>query len=208
MLGRSEDPQRKQRYLDDMKQDVQELETLIDEMLTYARLGEHNLVMRQEQVDLKQWLERELRVYEREPISVTCSFSYLAPEGTTPGDFSMNYRASFNPDMMARALHNVVRNGLRYARERISLHLHCNGTVTLRICDDGPGIPADKHNSIFEPFSRLETSRDRQTGGYGLGLAIAARILKRHSGSISVYNCEPHGACFVMEWPRLLQPNA
>lgn len=207
MLGRCDDVERKQRYLDDMKQDVQELETLIDEMLTYARLGEHNLVLHQEQVDLKQWIERELRVYEREPISVTCSFSYVTPEGTPPGDFSGSYRASLNPDLMARALHNVVRNGLRYARERISLHLHCNGTVTLRICDDGPGIPPDKQASIFEPFSRLETARDRQSGGYGLGLAIASRILQRHGGSISVYNCEPHGACFVLEWPRQPQSN-
>jgi signal transduction histidine kinase len=202
MLARYEDPERKQRYLDEMKTDVNELETLIDEMLTYARLGEHNLVLHQEQVDLKQWLERELRVYEREPIQVTCSFSCLPTEAAQHGDFSANYRASLNPDLMARALHNVVRNGLRYARERISLHLHCNGTVTLRVCDDGPGIPPEKHASIFEPFSRLETSRDRQSGGYGLGLAIAARILKRHEGSITVYNCEPDGACFVLEWPR------
>ncbi|MDR0779292.1 MAG: hypothetical protein LBF16_01155 [Pseudomonadales bacterium] len=224
MLARRADPADQQRYLDAMKQDVNELETLIDEMLTYARLGEHNLVLHQEQVDLKQWLERELKVYEREPITVTCSFSCVPVDATAPGTckgnnvstsnassnntFSNNYRANLNPELMARALHNVVRNGLRYARERISLHLHCDGKVTLRVCDDGPGIPPDKHTSIFEPFARLETSRDRQSGGYGLGLAIASRILKRHGGDIIVYNCEPHGACFVLEWPRQAPPNA
>jgi signal transduction histidine kinase len=54
---------------------------------------------------------------------------------------------------------------------------------------------------IFEPFARLETSRDKSSGGYGLGLAIAARILQRHKGSIHVENCAPCGACFILRWP-------
>jgi signal transduction histidine kinase len=58
------------------------------------------------------------------------------------------------------------------------------------------------HAKIFEPFSRLETSRDKASGGYGLGLAIAARILQRHQGRISVANCEPNGTCFILAWPR------
>jgi signal transduction histidine kinase len=58
------------------------------------------------------------------------------------------------------------------------------------------------HTKIFEPFSRLETSRDKASGGYGLGLAIAARILQRHQGHVSVANCEPNGSCFMLTWPR------
>ncbi|HWK55164.1 MAG TPA: ATP-binding protein [Hyphomicrobiales bacterium] len=195
ILARTADPAQRQHYLEEMKIDVQELETLIDEMLTYARLGEHNLVMRLEEVDLKHWLERELRVYERGQVAVTCSFSCIPPDAS-------NYIARINPDLMARALHNIVRNGLRYSKERISILLYCNGNISLRICDDGPGVPPGMQANIFEPFTRLETSRDRLSGGYGLGLAIASRILQRHGGHVSVHNCEPHGACFIMEWPR------
>src|SRR5690606_12049184 len=139
--------------------------------------GEHNLTLRLEEVDLKHWLERELRVYERGEVSVICSFSCIPPDAS-------NNIARINPDLMARALHNIVRNGLRYSKERISILLNCNGSISLRICDDGPGVPPGMQANIFEPFTRLETSRDRLSGGYGLGLAIASRILQRHGGHV------------------------
>jgi signal transduction histidine kinase len=194
ILSRSRDPAKQQEYLDQMKDDVAELEDLIDEMLSYARLGEHNLLMNQVDIDLRSWLNEQLAVYRDEAIRVTCSF---AVEGTTG-----TCRANLNPDLMARALHNIIRNGLRYARSKIDLHVQCNGEASISVCDDGPGIPAELIDRIFEPFSRLESSRGKDSGGYGLGLAIAERILQRHHGSLTVKNCQPHGACFLLRWPR------
>jgi signal transduction histidine kinase len=195
ILARSVEAEKRQQYLDNMKADVVELEQLIDEMLSYARLSEQNLLMKLVDVDLRQWLQQELTTYANEPVKVTCSFS-VQPSHS-------GYRCSFNPELMARALHNIVRNGLRYARSMINVHAQLNGeTVTIRICDDGPGIPPEMHEKIFEPFSRLETSRDKASGGYGLGLAIAARILQRHQGRVSAANCEPNGTCFTLAWPR------
>ncbi|MES2603691.1 MAG: ATP-binding protein [Pseudomonadota bacterium] len=195
MLARTIDPLKKQQYLDNMKDDVAELETLIDEMLSYARLSEQNLLLNLVDVDLQRWLQQEVAAYSQEKIRVTCS--YAAP---ITGDF----RVSCHPDLMARAVHNIIRNGLRYASATITVHAQLSHeTATIRICDDGPGIPEAMQELVFEPFSRLETSRDKATGGYGLGLAIAARILQRHRGSIRVDNCEPCGACFKLEWPRL-----
>jgi signal transduction histidine kinase len=195
ILARSTDAEKRQQYLDNMKADVVELEQLIDEMLSYARLSEQNLLMKLVDVDLRQWLQQELTTYANAAVSVTCSFA-VQPSNA-------DYRCTFNPELMARALHNIVRNGLRYARSMISVHAQLNGeTVTIRICDDGPGIPPDMHEKIFEPFSRLETSRDKASGGYGLGLAIAARILQRHQGRVSVANCEPNGTCFTLAWSR------
>ncbi len=195
ILARSGDAEKRQQYLDNMKADVTELEQLIDEMLSYARLSEQNLLMNLVELDLRHWLQQELTTYANGAIAVTCSFA-IQPSAA-------DYRSTFNPELMARALHNIVRNGLRYARSTINVHAQLNGdSVTIRICDDGPGIPADMHTRIFEPFSRLETSRDKASGGYGLGLAIAARILQRHQGRISVANCEPNGTCFILAWPR------
>jgi signal transduction histidine kinase len=195
ILARSTDAAKRQQYLDNMKADVVELEQLIDEMLSYARLSEQNLLMKLVDMDLRQWLQQELAAYANERVTVTCSFA-VQPS-------TADYRSAFNPELMARALHNIVRNGLRYARSMINVHAQLNGdTVTIRICDDGPGIPPDMHEKIFEPFSRLETSRDKASGGYGLGLAIAARILQRHQGRVSAANCEPNGTCFTLAWPR------
>jgi signal transduction histidine kinase len=195
ILARSTDEDKRQQYLDNMKGDVSELEQLIDEMLSYARLSEQNLLMKLVDVDLRQWLQQELTAYANGPILVACSFAVQPSTG--------DYRTSFNPDLLARALHNIVRNGLRYARSIINVHAQLNGrSVTIRICDDGPGIPLEMHEKIFEPFSRLETSRDKASGGYGLGLAIAARILQRHQGHVGITNCEPNGTCFTLNWPR------
>jgi len=195
ILARSDDPDRRRQYIDHMKTDVTELEGLIDEMLNYARLSEQNLLMDLVDIDLKQWLQQELGVYPQEPVRIACSFAVQPSAG--------GYRTCLNPELMARAMHNIIRNGLRYAHSVISVHASLNEHgVTIRICDDGPGIPPEMQDKIFEPFSRLETSRDKASGGYGLGLAIAARILQRHQGSIRVQNCDPHGACFYLEWPR------
>lgn len=195
MLSRTLDPARKQHYIDNMKDDVVELETLIDEMLSYARLSEQNLVLQLVDIDLQRWLQNELALYAQEKIEVTGSI------GVTP--INDDYRSSCHPELIARAIHNIIRNGLRYAQSRITVHAQLTSNrVLLSICDDGPGIPDEMRQRVFEPFSRLETSRDKASGGYGLGLAIAARILQRHNGSIRVDNCAPHGACFKLEWPR------
>ena len=194
ILARSKDPARQQEYLDRMKEDVAELEGLIDEMLGYAKLGEHNLLMDLVDVNLQTWLQDQLSQYSSESIAVICSFSSLAG--------AESCRVSLNPELMARAVHNIIRNGLRYARSEIKLQIECGELVTISISDDGPGIADKLLTRIFEPFSRLENSQDERSGGYGLGLAIAARILQRHQGTIKVANQHPQGACFTLQWPR------
>lgn len=194
ILARNTDPDKKQHYLDNMKVDVAELETLIDELLSYARLSEENLLTNPVDMDLRGWMQDELKAYAGQRIAVNCSFSACSP--------ARQFRSSFNPDLMARAVHNIIRNGLRYARSSINVNVHAGESqIEIRICDDGPGIPDAMQEKIFEPFARLETSRDKSSGGYGLGLAIAARILQRHKGSIHVENCAPCGACFILRWP-------
>ena len=195
MLVRTPDRDKQLQYLDNMKHDVVELEGLIDEMLSYARLSEQNLLMDLVDVDMRQWLQQELKAYANGPVPIACTFA-IQPS-------MANYRSSLNPELMARAIHNIIRNGLRYAHTLINVHAQLNeDCIVIRICDDGPGIPEAMHARIFEPFSRLETSRDKASGGYGLGLAIAARILQRHQGKISVANCAPAGTCFTLTWPR------
>ena len=195
MLARSPDQAKRQHYLDNMKGDVSELETLIDEMLSYARLSEQNLLLNLVEIDLQRWLQQEVANYAQESIRVHCGISSTPING--------DYRVSCHPELIARAINNIIRNGLRYAQSEISVHAQLTAdSVLISICDDGPGIPETMRERVFEPFSRLETSRDKQSGGYGLGLAIAARILQRHRGSIRVDNCAPHGACFKLQWPR------
>lgn len=77
--------------------------------------------------------------------------------------------------------------------------------VVIRVQDTGPGIPADKHDKIFERFYRMEKSRSKETGGTGLGLAIVKHAVQRHGGTIAVESSEGHGATFVLRFPELAQ---
>ncbi|MDP1933072.1 MAG: ATP-binding protein [Gammaproteobacteria bacterium] len=201
ILDKTDDVQKKSHYLNAMKADVQELEELIDEMLSYARLSEENLHFSQSSIHLEAWLNRQMDLYAASPIRVRYRVELDGENDKYTGD--ADFTADFNAELMARAVNNILRNSLRYAATSVTVMATLSQhSVIIRISDDGPGIPSDKHQLVFEPFSRLDTSRDKQSGGYGLGLAIARRILQRHGGDIIVENNIPHGACFVLQWPR------
>ncbi len=95
------------------------------------------------------------------------------------------------PLSLKRALTNLVVNALKYGdAARVSLVTPQPKLVQINIDDDGPGIGAEDAELVFEPFRRLETSRNRETGGSGLGLSIARNIIRAHGGDISLQNRE------------------
>ncbi|MCJ2010459.1 ATP-binding protein [Methylobacterium sp. J-092] len=97
------------------------------------------------------------------------------------------------PDALRRALDNLVENAVRYGR-RARLALDRDGAdVRIRVEDDGPGIPADRVEAMFEPFARLDDSRSDETGGTGLGLAIARSAIRAHGGEIRLHNLPQGG---------------
>jgi two-component system, OmpR family, sensor kinase len=73
--------------------------------------------------------------------------------------------------------------------------------VVVRVVDDGPGIPESDLGNLFEPFFRVDRSRSRKTGGYGLGLSICRRIVEAHGGTITADNNERRGARFTLTLP-------
>ena len=75
-------------------------------------------------------------------------------------------------------------------------------SVTVRIADDGPGLPADQLERVFEPFYRLEASRNRSSGGTGLGLGIARNIVRAHGGELTLHNRAAGGLEAVLTLPR------
>ena len=76
------------------------------------------------------------------------------------------------------------------------------GGTRITVDDDGPGIPPDQREQIFEPFARVDESRDRESGGAGLGLAIVRRIVVGHGGEVRAASSPSGGARFVIEWPE------
>lgn len=109
---------------------------------------------------------------------------------TGPSHLPMNAR----PLSLKRALMNLIGNAMKYGdAARITLALKTPASVEIDIEDNGPGIPAEEAEMVFEPFRRLETSRNRETGGSGLGLSIARNIVRAHGGDISLKNLPKGG---------------
>ena len=103
---------------------------------------------------------------------------------------------------LERALQNLLINAKKYAHQQIFLTLRQHKQCwQIQVEDDGPGIPAALRQDILKPFFRLEASRNKQGGGFGLGLAIVQRVIQWHQGSIRVSDSSLGGACFSLRLP-------
>lgn len=96
------------------------------------------------------------------------------------------------PDELRRVLTNLVDNAVRHARTRVELGARtCEGAVLLEVSDDGPGIPPERREHVFERFARLDDARSRDAGGTGLGLAIVRELVRRSGGTITLADQPP-----------------
>lgn len=108
-----------------------------------------------------------------------------------------------DPRLFQRAIENILRNAMKYARGNVRLELTQDEEhVRVVVHDDGPGIPEDLREKVMIPFFREEAARDRKTGGVGLGLAIVSRIMHRHGGRLAIDSSPLGGARVATWWPQ------
>jgi signal transduction histidine kinase/putative methionine-R-sulfoxide reductase with GAF domain len=115
------------------------------------------------------------------------------------------YDVHADPDLMKQLVVNLLENAVKFAREegKVSVELSLDGTsVRLVVTDDGPGIPADMLERIFDQFVQVDGSNTRRHGGAGLGLSICRSIVTWHDGRIWAESEEGHGARFIVSLPR------
>lgn len=182
-----------------MDRDIDQLDELIDEILTFARLEEGSPAIDFSRVSMPDLLERLCE--ELVPISggINIEIDELALAALPPEDRCVSGSERY----LHRVLQNLVTNALRYAASKVVLRYRSDGELAvLEVEDDGPGIPEPDRERIFKPFARLDESRQRKSGGYGLGLSIVQRIAEWHGGRVSVHQGESGGALFRMTWPR------
>ncbi len=194
MLQSAPDEKTRARHISGMNGDIDELEGLIAELLTYARFDRATPALTLERQELAAWLNETVNRAWTGERQITLHL-HAAPTANAPC-------AYFEPKLMARAVGNILQNAQRYAAQRIEVSTDISAsTCRIIIDDDGPGIPLVDRARIFDPFTRLDTSRNRDSGGYGLGLAIAQRIATWHGGEIAVEDSPLGGARFVISWP-------
>lgn len=197
MLEDSDDPESWSKRLAGIDGDIQELDELIDEILTYARLEQGGPLLAFQDVNVAQIIDQVV-----EEQRLTCP--QLTIEAELHGDADRWAMSDAEPRYLHRAVQNLVGNATRYAQGRVKVTCHFD-PVTCRVDveDDGPGIPEADWDKVFTAFARLDDSRTRKSGGYGLGLSIVRRILYWHGGQAFVGRSESlGGARFSLVWPR------
>lgn len=115
-----------------------------------------------------------------------------------------------DPDLLDQALLNVLKNAFAHTVDGGMITLSCESDdthVRLMVTDDGPGIPEDELDRIFDRFYRAQGPRPSDSGGAGLGLAIAQRLVDLHGGSMSAENVPGAGARFTITLPRIAEPS-
>ena len=178
------------KEIEAVSDDVQEIDALISTMLNYARLDHPDTRMDWQATEIAPWLKQTIEKARlpQKQVSVGEAFG---------GNARMDVR------LMALALSNLVTNACRHAQKRVMVSLRNEaGTCELTVEDDGPGVPEVDREHIFKAFTRLDGSRSRDTGGYGLGLAIVARIAGLHGGTATAgESTRLGGACMTIRWP-------
>lgn len=194
MFAETDEPNERQRLWRMMEDDLDELDGLIDSSLTYTRFEREQPELQLSEVAIAQWLAERVddsRLLARK-LSLQLDTSSL-PAGL---------KVEMDRRSMPYAIANLLRNAIKYARARIEVRAQIvAGQLLVHVDDDGIGIPPADRERIFAAFTRLDRSRDRSTGGYGLGLAIARLVLEQHHGTVSASESPLGGARLTLCWP-------
>ncbi|MGH8080386.1 MAG: ATP-binding protein [Lysobacter sp.] len=175
--------------------DVEELDLLVGELLTLGMLERNGPAPTLEPVQLAAFLRASTGVSAEELRIRATNIEWAISPSLDEIDVE--------PRTLRRAFSNLMRNAVRYADHTIRVSAELDGEDWLLIVeDDGVGIPSEDRRRVFEPFYRLDRSRDRSTGGFGLGLSIVRQVIERHGGAVHIEASALGGARFVARLPR------
>ncbi|MGN5726781.1 sensor histidine kinase BfmS [Acinetobacter calcoaceticus] len=201
MLAEEDDYNHRMHQVDMIDKDIEALNTLIDEIMTYAKLEQGTPSLDFAEIALFDVLDQV--AVETEALKTQKEIELVAPPVYLKVDAERRY--------LHRVVQNLVGNAIRYCdnKVRITGGVHSDGMAFVCVEDDGAGIPEQDRQRVFEAFARLDDSRTRASGGYGLGLSIVSRIAYWFGGEIKVDESPTlGGARFIMTWPakRFKQP--
>lgn len=180
--------------LSSTREEVVRMGRIVDNLLTLARVDGGRLDLLATPHDLCEIAERAARTHE-------ASAAAAGVEIVIDGDATT---VAVDPDRIEQVFSNLIDNAIRVAPRgsAVTIAIWRSGReVGARVCDDGPGVPEQDRERIFERFSRHDPARARASGGAGLGLAISAEIVRAHQGRLWVEGRKPRGAAFVVALP-------
>jgi signal transduction histidine kinase len=174
--------------------DLEEMEKMIFEILETARQQHMHGGLNRQRINLVDLLHEIIPAFENQP------------PGIQIGDLPKAIEIYVDPDQVKTVLNNMLSNALKYSQpESDSVQITYKKQepyVILRIKDDGIGIPQQELPFIFEPFYRVDKSRSKRTGGYGLGLSLCKTIMEAHEGKIYVESAPDAGTTVSLYFPE------
>ena len=172
-------------HLNRIQKESDRLNALVGELLQVTRAEGDPSSLRRDPIRLDELVAQLVDDAQIEAKAHGCGLQYNGGESVTvEGD----------PELLRRAVENVIRNAIRYSppREAVQVSLERrNGTAVVDVRDHGPGVPEESLTRIFDAFYRVESDRNRVSGGIGLGLSIARRAIQLHKGTIHARNAQP-----------------
>ena len=184
------------RQLDRMDVEIERLDAMISQILKLARLQGTDLSIARENLDLDEIIDE---------VSADARFEGAVKGCTIAVGGLRGVLLSGHRELIRSAIENVLRNAVRYSPADGVVDVQVEGDAahfTLSVRDRGPGVPEADLGRIFEPFYRVAESRDRDSGGEGIGLAITAQVLQAHLGSAVARNRSGGGLEVILTLPR------
>jgi signal transduction histidine kinase len=172
---------------DKMADSIDELVRILDDILTLARLGKSGEALQRS--DMAALIESIIDEFE----ATGAAAAFVPPDDRVIADV--------RPLLIRRALRNIISNALKHGKTATISVQHIGGNLQIIVDDEGPGIPAERIEDMFAPFARADASRNRATGGTGLGLTIARAIARSHGGDVSLLNRTGGGLRAILQLP-------
>ncbi|CAE6919622.1 PhoQ Sensor [Vibrio sp. B1REV9] len=181
------------KYVTSIVEDIDEMENMVDELLYYAKMEQPDAEIQPSQISVNSFIQSLLPRWQRET-SITISLLKSEISDTT---------ILVDPKLLQRALDNLLRNAMRYAQHEITLKIRAQCEfLCIDVHDDGCGIDETDWPHLFDAFYSAHKARDKNSSGFGLGLAIVRQITELQKGSVSVAHSHLGGACFTIFLPK------
>lgn len=195
--GVANTPEKQQRYLETIKAKSEDIAHMVSQIFLYSKMDLEEFPLHAEPFALKE---------ELDALTAVITPEYAAKGLVITADPVPVVTVHADSEMLRRILMNIVDNSLKYKTTDIGhLHLHAEEaprTITLTLTDDGPGVPEEAVDKLFDVFYRSDPSRHNPKQGSGLGLAIANKAITRMGGSIHADNVQPHGLAITLTLPK------
>ena len=209
----TQDIDKKNHYLERMETELTRMEDMTTAFLEYAGMERQGFRLKRELVNINDFFN-----------SINADFQSLAEQHNVELKYQASaefvkqqVKLSLDFHWCYRAIQNLLGNAVQYAQSQVTISTYQkNNHLFITVEDDGKGIPEESIDSIFDPFVKLDVDRSRELGHFGLGLAITAKIIHWHNGSIHARNRQPSlstensseqttsetsGACFIISLP-------